>query len=114
MAVDAVSNRILEIRAMMPSAGTAQESADFQTLYNTSRTANAANAAGVQPVHYGLTVTGVSSGQDHPAARVTFTGAPSAELYAQAAPYMDIINEASRTFDVPANIIMAIIKCESD
>ncbi len=32
----------------------------------------------------------------------------------KAAPYMDIINEASATYGIPANVIMGVIKAESD
>ena len=32
----------------------------------------------------------------------------------KAAPYMDIINEASQTYGIPVNVIMGVIKAESD
>lgn len=48
------------------------------------------------------------------AGRTTYSGQATAEIRAQAQPYLQYIEEASATYGVPANLIMAIIKRESD
>lgn len=118
MSVETVYNRIVQIRAMMPleaeKRGKAAEETSFQTLYagKKSEPAAAADAAGILPVYSGLTVTGVSSVPED-GTSLWLSTAP-AQIEAEAAPYRDIIEDASRTFNVPSNIIMAIIKRESD
>lgn len=54
---------------------------------------------------------------EHPgenAGTVTYSGQADAEIRAQAQPYLPIIEQASSVYGVPANVIMAVIKRESD
>lgn len=133
--------RMAEIRALTPRTaqkstaadGTQAAEADFsevlseairssetvpQAAAGYTESMSTADARGSYPG--GITVTSVRVGTasrvrpQERAGRVSWNGTATSEIISQAAPYRSIIEEASATFGVPANIIMSVIKCESD
>lgn len=110
----------------------ALRTADFKTLLNQSKAAkqNHADVASAMNLEArrmvvrasgGLSVTGAGAANAEETSFVRSGAASwtapvdtSDGMLEKAAPYMDIIRDASAVYGVPVNVIMAVIKAESD
>ena len=123
------------LRAQQPAGGLQTETSDFSGLLSEAmaapNTVDVAQAMGLwsapevtadAALTQGVTVVGVRDAL-YPVASARaavssgmWTGNvdTSDRMLEKAAPYMDIINDASSVYDVPVNVIMAVIKAESD
>lgn len=139
MSLESIQTRIEQLRAVMPAPAAApavspeadfsqvlsqavqrQETAADSIAASYTPVMSVADALGSRPGGGSVRVTNVYTGVSDrvrpgsTAGRVSWTGTPDAEITQQAAPYRSIIEDASATFGVPANVIMSVIKCESD
>lgn len=135
MSIESIQARMAQIRALSP-APRRSAAVDFGTVLSeavqrrqpaaedplqtsTQVLPSVADARGSVPGSGSVTVKSASGVLERvrpgvAAGRASWTGSTNEEITRQAQPYIDIITDASATFGVPANVIMSVIKCESD
>lgn len=124
MGIESVQARIGEIQNRI-AAKTVQSQSNFQTVLSETMNGNQSafnvngNYANVLQGAMGTTgrycsKCGIPEMQGNTYAQYTGSVDTSDGMLEKAAPYMDIIEEASSVYGVPVNVIMGVIKAESD